>query len=159
MAMDIVILEHRAESKDTKHVEGVFFRCHQCEETKPVKTEGGTGYASDDAGYLICYSCCGKNDVEWMKDKGRITLYLVPSVKTAKSEIRYSVDGKVTNWPGTLEFKCWIRTSRHNMARVRYDCWFDGPDGFVWHGVTCGDNTQICHCKRTKTPSKRSKHA
>jgi hypothetical protein len=41
-------------------------------------------------------------------------------------------------------------TGRHNIAGVRYDVWFRGPDGHVWWGVQYGDMTQICHCKRTK---------
>jgi hypothetical protein len=72
-----------------------------------------------------------------MKDEGRITLYLTD-------------DGRVTNWPNSLSFKGHVSKGRHNIAGTRYDVWFTGPDGHRWHGTQYGDNTQICHCKRTK---------
>lgn len=59
------------------------------------------------------------------------------------------------NWPGSLEFRCWTRTGNHNIARTRYDVWFYGPDGYIWYGVTYGEDTQLCHCKRTKKKSDR----
>ena len=71
-----------------------------------------------------------------MTEHGRIMLYLS--------------NGEVMNWPGTLRFPAHVRKGRHNIAGSRYDVWFAGPDGFQWHGVQYGDNTQICHCKRTK---------
>jgi predicted lipoprotein len=55
---------------------------------------------------------------------------------------------EVSNWPGTLKMRAHVRVGNHNMARNRYDAWFTGPDGQQWHGVTIGDNTQLCHCKR-----------
>jgi hypothetical protein len=53
-------------------------------------------------------------------------------------------------WPGTLKIRCGVRTGRHNIAGKRYDVWFVGPDGKNWHGVTYGDNTQICRVRRLK---------
>jgi hypothetical protein len=62
-------------------------------------------------------------------------------------------DGRyiLTDWPGKLAFPCRVTKGRHNMARVRYDARFTGPDGKQWHSVTYGDNTQIAHCKRLKS--------
>lgn len=56
----------------------------------------------------------------------------------------------VSNWPGTLRFDCLIRKGRHNIAGTRHDVWFDGPDGYVWHGTQYGEWTEICHCRRTQ---------
>lgn len=55
-----------------------------------------------------------------------------------------------SNWPHTLVFRAHGQVGRHNIAGKRYDVWFNGPDGYEWHGVTYGDWTQLCHCKRTK---------
>jgi hypothetical protein len=76
-----------------------------------------------------------------MRVDGKITLYLV------------KLDGAhyVSNFPGTLKLKVWsMRVGRHNLAGKRYDVAFT-HERHVWHGVTYGDMTQICHCKRTKT--------
>jgi hypothetical protein len=62
---------------------------------------------------------------------------------------------EVINWSGTVRFPIRrVRKGRHNVARVRHDVWFNGPDGFVWHGVLYGMNTQVVHCKRTKICAK-----
>lgn len=117
------------------------FTCVRCGQMKPVQTEGGTGYSENDTGQKTCYACCADVDKEWMIDKGKITLYLV------KKEGQH----RVSNWPGTLSFHVdRMETSRHNIAGKRYDVWFYGPEGARWHGVQYGDNTQLCHCKRTK---------
>jgi hypothetical protein len=97
----------------------------------------GLGYGTDKHNKKHCYTCCATQDKEAMLKDGRITLYLT--------------DKAVTNWPGTMSFPITRqKTGRHNIARVRYDVWFRGPDGYMWHGVQYGDNTQLCHCKRTK---------
>lgn len=96
-----------------------------------------TGYGRDKDGNRHCYECCAKNDREAMIRDGRATLYLT--------------DKGITNWPGSLRFRHGpIREGRHNIAGSRYDTWFAGPDGFTWHAVQYGENTQICHCKRTR---------
>lgn len=117
------------------------FHCIDCDKDKPIQTNGGTGYATTDKG-LVCYECCAKRDRDEMVATGRATLYLT-----------IAKDGKnctVSNWPGSLKFTGGWQKGRHNIARVRYDVWFVGPDGANWHGVQYGDNTQICHCRRTK---------
>ncbi len=123
------------------------FTCWQCGETKPIQTEGGTGYARVDTPQgekIVCYDCCAVRDRIQMVQTGRITLYLTrPGIGS----------GQVANWPGTLHFPVHqgaIKTGRHNIAGKRYDVWFTGPDGKPWHGVQYGDNTQICHCRRVK---------
>lgn len=114
------------------------------------------GYATDKDNNKICYDCCAVLDKEQMRQDGKITLYLTcePAVKPGSKTreggrlFRRSA-GTVSNWCGTLQFKCHTRTGKHNIAGVRYDCWFVF-EGYYWHGVTYGSNTQICHCKCTK---------
>lgn len=96
-----------------------------------------TGYGTDRDGKTHCYACCAETDRKAMIETGRATLYL-----TGK---------ELTNWPGSLRFPAgYVRKGRHNIARVRYDAWFTGPDGKPWHAVQYGDSTQIAHCKRVK---------
>jgi hypothetical protein len=126
-------------------------KCHTCHsDIIPSPSEIGTGYAIDKDNNKVCYSCCAEQDKQFMRDNGKITLYLTcePAHKIKEPQGRLTV-GTVSNWPGTLKFKCHTRIGSHNIAHVRYDCWFIF-EGYYWHGVTYGDNTQICHCKRTK---------
>lgn len=98
-----------------------------------------TGYGKDAQGKTHCYACCAEMDKAQMIKDGRTTLYLAQK----------GGHFKITNWPASLTFDPYrVRIGRHNIARVRYDAWFTGPDGKQWHGVTYGGNTQICHCKR-----------
>lgn len=129
------------------------FTCGRCGKERFTLADGvTTGYGEID-GVKHCYDCCADVDREFMQEHGRIALYL--TVKkcgphgTSRLPDRH-VTGEVTNWPQTLIFKVRGHIGCHNIARRRYDVWFTGPDGFKWHGVTYGDNTQICHCKRTK---------
>lgn len=89
-----------------------------------------------------------------MKEEGRITLYLTYKFVDHEHFTYFSrelYDGKLTNWPGTLCYKATsIRKGHHNIAGSRVDVWFVGPDKHVWHGAQYGDNTQLCHCRRTK---------
>lgn len=139
------VLHTQSELRNAPHVAGLMFHCADCGQDKPVKTEGGTGY-----GYFgpdqpdnkpICYECCGKREATTMRETGKATLYLEHKGR--------DTSGWVTNWPGTLRLPCGVSIGRHNMAGKRYDVWFVF-EGYQWHGVTYGDNTQICHCKRTK---------
>ena len=129
------------------------FKCNDCGEFKPVQTEGGTGYARLKDGSNICYECCGIRDRADMVKTGRGVLYLssVPAPDCMKNQPWNTIRGRLSNWPGTLEFKVdATKKGRHNMAGSRYDVWFTGPDGKDWHGVQYGENTQICHCRRIK---------
>lgn len=121
--------------------------CSKCNKPIPEPEKGSctTGYGEDDKGRPVCYPCCAADDRKHMIEHGRITLYLTSAA-----------DGKLTkhsvsNWPGSLKFPVYhLRTGDHNMTGKRYDAWFEGPDGHIWHGVQFGDMTQIIHCKRTK---------
>ena len=101
-----------------------------------------TGYGTFN-GKRHCYDCCANNEKKWMIEKGRTALYLM------------QYDDKpweVTDWSGKLRFKVTSRrVGRHNWGLKRYDVWFTGPDGRLWWGVQYGDNTQLVHCKATRT--------
>lgn len=129
------------------------FICHTCKLTKDIiKNNITTGYGLDKDNNCICYDCCAKDDLQYMKDKGKIVLYLSEKKHQDSSATSFSCDYyEVSNWPGSLKFKAYhFNEGEHNWARKRYNVWFKGPDGFIWYGVQYGDNTQICHCKRTK---------
>jgi hypothetical protein len=119
--------------------------CSYCNRVRSYQSESTTGFATTQEGEKHCFDCCAVVDRDYMIDKGHskgLPLYLVQ-----KKEGKWFV----TNWPGTLSF--WVgtlRKGRHNIAGSRYDVWFNGPDGHVWHGVQYGEWTQVCHCKRTK---------
>lgn len=116
--------------------------CHQC--GKHCKATGcGTGYGLDANMRRVCYACCAANDRAAMIETGKAGgLYLV---KRGNS-------WAVTNWPGSLSFPVWhVRKSWHNFAGRdgRRDCWFNGPDGHVWHFVSIGD-MDLGRARRTK---------
>lgn len=96
----------------------------------------GRDYGSDSDGKKYCYPCCGLRDRERMIRDGKTTLYLTGST--------------LSNWPGSFNLTVRrVRVGKHNFAGKRYDVWFTGPDGKEWHGVQYGDQTQICHCRRS----------
>lgn len=109
-------------------------------------------FGKDDQGNQHCEDCCSMRDREAMIKYGRATLYLNISDYGNRGALgtRY-ISATITNWLGNLRFYTnLVRIGRHNIAGVRYDVWFNGPDGATWHGTQYGDNTQICHCRRTK---------
>jgi len=108
---------------------------------------GGVGYAEFPGVGKICYDCCARMDAQSMVEQGQTVLYLTDR-KIGEGDWK---EWYVTNWPGTLEFRC-IQSpniSKHNIAGIRRDVWFTGPDGYMWHGVAFGDN-QLTRCKRMK---------
>jgi hypothetical protein len=108
---------------------------------EPSPASIGTGYGTDNAGRKHCYACCAEQDKQTMRDNGRIVLYLSRDSGTGEYI--------VTNWPGTLRLIPYhVRQGRHNIARTRHDVWFNF-EGARWHGVQYGDNTQLCHCRKT----------
>lgn len=120
------------------------FRCTVCKRTLPVRTEGGTGYGlHGKAKKKVCYDCCAELDKKRMQKTGTAFLYLTKDATGS---------WVITNWPGTLRFTPYlVRKGGHNWYRVeRFDAWFIGPDGAVWHGVNLGDN-EVLRCKRTKS--------
>ena len=132
--------------------------CAHCGNELPVNKPGAltVGYGRTPDNKKVCFACCAFNDAQWMRRKGQIALYL-----TIPEDVDYFRRGQrhgerycraeITNWPGSLKFRSgMVKYGRHNIAGIRWDVWFDGPDGHVWHGVSIGHNTQILHCKRTK---------
>ena len=120
------------------------FICRQCNTLKTHEGGCSTGYGEDSQGNKICFECCGKQDRGEMLRTGRATLYLSGGTARFYGE-------KITNWPGSLEFKAsLVKKGHHNIAGSRYDVWFHGPDNHLWHGVQYGENTQLLHCQRTK---------
>ena len=120
------------------------FTCDICQNTKWY--DGiGTGYGNFN-NQKVCYDCCANMDKKAIEESSRFTFYLTQE------------NGKsfVGNWPGTLKFKVdYLRKGNH-IAGIRYDIWFTDHKGKRWHGITYGDNTQICHCKRIKNEIKRT---
>jgi hypothetical protein len=90
-------------------------------------------------------------EMEHMRRGGQVLLYLdcEPAHYARRPEGRRTL-GEITNFAGTVKFRCHTRVGRHNIAGCRYDCYFKGPDGREWHGVRYGDNTSVVHCKPTK---------
>lgn len=133
------------------------FYCVDCRKEHLTQNQGGTGYATIDykgKSCKVCYVCVAYREMSDMIETGKATLYLVGTKQDWPIQSNW-IPQEVTNWPNTLRFPLRYQTTgNHNIARIRYDVWFSGPDGFVWWGVTYGNNTQICHCKRTKEKSR-----
>ena len=120
------------------------FICSKCKQEIIHNSDFTTGYGVNENGEKVCFACCGEVDKAHMIEHGKDTLYL------SKKEDHYYV----CNWPDTLSFPVkWMWKGRHNMASVAYFVRFIGPDNKIWSGKQIGDNTQICHVKRTKLTS------
>lgn len=143
---------------------GRSFPEYVCGQTEP-RTPDARIFGTYADGRKDCEMCIAEHDRKQMVETGRAVLYLSfprnPRIgrgmsRQAQLGLGYLDHnyGEVTvsNWPGSLKFKLYprVKVGQHNMAGRRYDVWFPGPDGFVWHGTQFGDMTQICHCKRTK---------
>lgn len=116
-----------------------------CGHTESPHSEYTTGYGMDSEGKKHCWECCAIHDINAMRETGRYTLYLCNHAKGMSSPTRYYL----SNWPGTLTLPVRYSRGKHNMAGTRIDVWFNF-DGHVWHGVQYGEDTMICHVKRTK---------
>jgi hypothetical protein len=132
------------------------FVCAKCGKHKEVKENGGTGYGINNQEQKICYECCAIDDQEYMDTHDRYTLYLTYKVTHNAYTDQYGNkfgerrEYEVTNWPGTLRYKCCVKKGNHNMTGSRYDVWFKDKSGNNWHGIQYGKNTQLCHCKKLK---------
>jgi hypothetical protein len=132
------------------------FTCADCGQVKPVQTNGGTGYAIKADDSKVCYDCCAIADKAHMLATGKAMLYLsrdAGGIQHGNFPFNQQPDKPVWtvgNWPGSLKISAFVKVGRHNIAGSRYDAWFTGPDDKQWHGVTYGDDTEICHCKRIK---------
>ena len=127
--------------------------CADCGKTV-VRPENNfsTGYGTYPDGRKICFACCGERDKKDMRETGRAVLYFTQLDRPliVNGHKPYGIlNGKITNWPGTLEIPCRYKYGRHNIARWRFDVWFTF-EGQEWHGVNVGDN-QLCKCKRLKS--------
>lgn len=112
------------------------------------------GYGLDSVNNPVCYECCAEGDKQTMRDTGKITLYLSKTADYEELQQRLGnakpSGWQVSNWPGSLVIPCMkVNVGRHNIAGKRYDAYFIF-EGYIWHGVQYGDNTQLIHCKRTK---------
>lgn len=121
-----------------------------------------TGYGTDPKdGKRYCFACCADRDRASMIETGRAVLYLesrtvqepmsfADGVRTSSREV-----WSLSNWPGSLKFSpFWVTRSKgygFGRSYPREDFRFNGPDGFVWYGMRQGNNTQLAHCRRTKT--------
>lgn len=89
-----------------------------------------------------------------MIETGRAVFYLSEPSKPRPPGSLTHAGWTVSNWPGSLSFKCTdlSKSKRPGFGGMypREDFHFNGPDGFVWHGFRQGHHTQIAHCKRTK---------
>lgn len=103
------------------------------------------GYALNINNEKICFFCCGELDQETMRKDGVINLYFT------HGEDEHSM---ISNWSGSFKTWCIYLIGDHNWRLKRYDVWFTF-EGYWWHGVTIGDNTQVCHCKKTKKKNNR----
>lgn len=121
-----------------------FFRCSVCLSEKHHTDEHTTGYGTSVSGGKVCYDCCATLDSERLKAANKGLLYLTQETPF----YGFTRNAHVSNWPGTFKIPAVCRKGKHNIAGVRYDVWFNF-DGSLWHGVTYGDMTQICHVKRT----------
>lgn len=144
-------------SKMNRIIPVAIYVCDRCKEEIPARDPNALigNYGTMPNGDKHCYPCCGAMDREHMIANGKIALYL--SSRPVKPHNSSMVNWRnevwfVANWPNSLRFRTLgqPRKGYHNIARVRYDVWFIGPDRHIWHGVQYGDNTQIVHCKRTK---------
>lgn len=139
------------------------FTCWHCQRTLPYvrKDVGGVtqtiGLVSSSRG-PHCYDCHTRFEVEKMIQDGSAILYLTLAPKWSGCGNVPPLDwprSTITNYSGTFELKLpgTPDKSKHNWGCDRYDVWFYGPDGALWHGLNIGDN-QILRCKRLKKQKK-----
>lgn len=108
------------------------------------------GYGVNNAGYKICYNCCGDIDKKNLSDLqpgDKIYLYLTSKRKELSCGIETTY--YVTNWPGTLKINCYVKEGYHNIARVQRSIWFSF-NGKNYFGKQYGDNQEVCTVKRIK---------
>jgi hypothetical protein len=84
-----------------------------------------------------------------MRENGQYLFYLLDNQdKTCLYNERFSI----VNYNNSVVFNnIWVKKGKHNFAGTRYDAWFVF-EGYWWHGVNYGENSQLIHCKKTKHP-------
>lgn len=111
----------------------------------PEQTTLDCGHCATQCATHLGKTYCPTCDAQWidgyMQTAYRTTLYLIE-----RDSCLY-----LTNWFSTLEIKIdhW-KYGRHNMVDRVTHVWFKHAD-MVWYGVNYGGNTQLCHCKKTKS--------
>ena len=122
-----------------------FFICSKCNTEKAnPKGSCSTGYGVNNAGDLVCFDCCGKDD--------RAQLL---AMKPGERTVLYYTGKEVTNWPGTFRAKVMYQnTGKHNFGLTRYNYWFRVA-GEDFYGYTIGDFTQIAHVRKLKPKAKK----
>ena len=104
------------------------------------------GYAITDEGMKICYDCCGKIDMEHLKNAKLGNKYYFYLCEEKEGEcVKYFV----SNWPGTFKLRVYPKEGRHNIAGKRMDFWFEYY-GNNFHGVQYGNDSQIAHVRCVK---------
>lgn len=132
-------------------------KCSQCSNVLPPPPHTGpVGYGRvGKARKPICYECCNRRDMAYMRKHGKNTLYFSYSSPcnnpqfTGSGTNMTASDYLVSNWPGLKIRPDRVRRGKHNIARERWDVWFTF-EGTKWHGVNIGDN-QILRCKRIQS--------
>lgn len=121
-----------------------YFFCSSCRQIKPMRQDGGTGYAVTFDGVLHCYACCAVTDRSRMCAGERTVLYLVKRI-VGGAPLWF-----VENWPGTLSFRATdpVRFN-HPFSPQAQIVYFTGPDKARWSARNIGDS-QIAHCRRLK---------
>lgn len=134
----------------------VYFVCATCGKEYPAQTTGGNtgGYGIDANNRKHCLPCCAEREKAHILENGKGTLYLVYEQEPRSASYCgwfTPKNGKLTDWGGFLSIPInRIKRGGHNIAGCRYDVWFTFG-GREWHGVTYGDNTQICHIRAIKS--------
>ena len=117
------------------------FVCDACGKTKTVDSAFFSGYGLTDSGAKHCYECCAKDDLQFMKENNRTTLYLIETKGGGMC---------IQNWPGSLNIPIRMyKRGGHNWGLIRTDVWFAAA-GKNWHGKQIGNNSQLCHCESIK---------
>lgn len=132
------------------------YKCHASFPVIPPNFTGPSGYGvvqQKNRRRYVCYDCCSKTDMAYMRKHGKNTLYFSYSSPCNNPQFTHSgtnmtaSDYLVSNWPGGINIRpTRVRRGKHNIARERWDVWFTF-EGTEWHGVNIGDN-QILRCKR-----------
>lgn len=132
--------------------------CAACGAALPVRAgTGGTGYANlvpdpearGTPGHgRICYRCAAVDEAVAMSRTGRTFLYAgrmgSPAYPGAFAPLT------VTNWPGSLKFPAWGRTTGDGFGRGKTRVWFRTPDGAYWAGVGPSETGTYVRCRRLK---------
>lgn len=125
--------------------------CERCKAENPSQVKPYiANYFTNSTGKKWCYECSNAILIEQLLEDGRGVCWLT-CPQTRPGHGLFLSDCKLIH-ALPLPFRilsAW--TGHHNMAGVRYDVNFTIPgDKYVWHGTTYGNNTEICHLRRTK---------